>query len=106
MATEVSSAGDDSTRGSGQSLHADIAAKLLLIFLLAGLPIGLATSPRTFDDGDVSWHVAAGRWMLAHRAIPTTDPFSFTAYGHPWIAMEWLADIVFAAAYNMATYAG
>jgi hypothetical protein len=89
-----------------QSLRAELSAKLLLIFLLTGLPIGLATSPRTFDDGDVSWHVAAGRWMLARHAIPTTDPFSFTAYGHPWIAMEWLADVIYAAAYAVAGYAG
>jgi hypothetical protein len=54
----------------------------------------------------VSWHVAAGRWMIAHHAIPTTDPFSFTAYGHPWIAMEWLADLIYASAYGLAGYAG
>lgn len=89
-----------------RELRADLAGKLLLVFLLVGLPIGLATTPRTFDDGDVSWHVAAGIWMLGHHAIPTTDPFSFTAYGHPWIAMEWLADLIYAAAYRFGGYSG
>ena len=87
-------------------MRADIAGKLLLIFLLVGFPIGLATAPKTFNDGDVSWHVAAGRWMLAHHAIPTTDPFSFTANGQPWVAMEWLADLIYAGAYNLGHYTG
>src|SRR5947209_7812627 len=84
----------------------DLSSKLFLIFVLVGLPVGLATTPRTFADGDVSWHVAAGRWMFAHHAIPTSDPFSFTAYGHPWIAMEWLADLIYASAYGLGSYTG
>lgn len=87
-------------------MRADLATKLLLIFLLVGFPIGLATAPKTFDDGDVSWHVAAGRWMLAHQAIPTIDPFSFTANGHPWVAMEWLAELIYASAYALGSYTG
>jgi hypothetical protein len=83
-----------------------LASKLLVIVLLLVLPLGLASAPRTFDDGDVSWHVAAGQWMLHHAKIPTADPFSFTAAGHPWVAMEWLADLVYASAFNMASYAG
>ena len=57
-------------------------------------------------DQDPYWHIAAGRWMLQHHQIPTTDPFSFTAAGHPWVAMEWLADLVYAGAFNLAGYAG
>lgn len=91
---------------ASKSVREDLSGKLFLIFVLVGLPVGLATTPKTFDDGDVSWHVASGRWILAHHAIPTADPFSFTAYGHPWIAMEWLADLMSAWAYNLAGYAG
>ncbi len=91
---------------SWQQMLADIAGKLLLLFLLVGFPIALAGAPKTFNDGDVSWHVDSGRWMLAHLAIPTTDPFSFTAKGHPWVAMEWLADLIYASAYSLDSYAG
>lgn len=46
--------------------------------------------------GDLWWHLAAGRWMLAHRALPTRDPFSYTAVDAPWLNHEWLADLIFA----------
>ena len=35
-----------------------------------------------FRDGDVSWHVAAGRWILEHGRVPDQPiPFSFTMPG-------------------------
>ncbi len=83
-----------------------LAGKALFLFLVLGMPLGLAGSSRTFDDGDVSWHVATGEWILRHHAVPATDPFSFTAVGHPWVAMEWLADVLYALAFNLAGYAG
>ncbi|HJP68808.1 MAG TPA: hypothetical protein VJ846_07885 [Sphingomicrobium sp.] len=97
---------DQAGATSAPSTREDLTGKLFLIFILVGLPVGLATTPRTFDDGDVSWHVAAGRWMLAHQRLPITDPFSFTAYGHRWVTMEWLADLIYASAYNVAGYMG
>ena len=74
--------------------------------LLAGIPLALASSLQIFADGDVSWHIASGRWILLHRAIPTVDPFSFTFAGRPWIAMEWLADVSYGAAFGLGGYAG
>jgi len=87
-------------------LREKLAADLLLIFLALGLPIGLASTDRTFGDGDTAWHIAVGRWIFEHGRIPTTDPFSFTAFGKPWVAMEWPADLLFAGAYHVAGYAG
>ena len=89
-----------------QTSREALTGKALFLFFVLGLPLGLAGSPQNFNDGDVSWHVAAGRWILQHHAVPATDPFSFTAAGHPWVAMEWLADVIFAAAFNLAGYAG
>lgn len=70
------------------------------------LPPLLASKPGLFGDGDVSWHVAAGRWILANRTIPTTDPFSFTMAGQPWIAHEWLSEVIYASAFDFAGFAG
>lgn len=70
------------------------------------LPPILASKPGLFDDGDVSWHIAAGRWILAKGNIPDADPFSFTMAGQPWVAHEWLAEIIYALAFNGAGYAG
>jgi hypothetical protein len=78
----------------------------LFIGFVIGVPFGIGTAGKIFRDGDVSWHIAAGNWILSHGRIPTTDPFSFTAAGHPWVAMEWLAEVTYATAFNMAGYAG
>lgn len=83
-----------------------VAGIALPMLLLAGFPLAFASSTKIFADGDVSWHIASGRWILLHRTIPTVDPFSFTFSGHPWIAMEWLADVGYGAAFSLAGYAG
>ena len=75
----------------------------VLVFIL---PLLLASSPTIFNDGDVSWHIAAGNWIISHRSIPTTDPFSLTAAGQPWVATEWLPEILFSPAYRIAGYPG
>jgi hypothetical protein len=80
-------------------------AIVLLVFALL-VPFVLGGSSTIFDDGDVSWHVAAGRWMIEHGQIPMTDPFSFPAFGHRWIAHEWLGEAVMGAAYNLAGFTG
>src|ERR1700744_570552 len=71
------------------------ATALLLGFALA------AFTPALFHDGDTWWHLAAGRWMLAHRAVPLHDIFSFTFAGAPWNAQEWLAELLMAGAYAL-----
>ena len=87
-------------------LREKLAGDLLIIFLAIGFPLGIASTPRTFGDGDTSWHVAVGRWIWQHGRIPASDPFSFTAFGKPWVAMEWPADLLFAGAFNLFGYAG
>jgi hypothetical protein len=83
-----------------------IEQQLLFIACVIGLPLGIGTGAGIFRDGDVSWHIAAGNWILSHGRIPTTDPFSFTASGHPWIATEWLAEVIQASAFRLAGYSG
>jgi hypothetical protein len=50
---------------------------------------------RPRPDPDTWWHIATGRWILAHGEIPTADPFSWTAHGRPWVAHEWGTDLLF-----------
>ena len=70
------------------------------------LPAALGSSTTIFNDGDVSWHIATGEWILDHRAIPHSDPFSFTWAGKPWVPIEWLAEVLMAGAYRLAGYGG
>jgi hypothetical protein len=52
---------------------------------------------RKFDlDPDVWWHIKLGDLILQAHRFPTTDPFSFTVAGQPWMACEWLGDTLFA----------
>lgn len=95
--------GGDEAAAPGRSA---LTGQALFAMLVLALPLGLASVGHTFDDGDISWHVAVGRWIAGHGRIPTADPFSFTAFGHPWVAMEWLADLVLAGAFALASYAG
>src|SRR5881398_3473720 len=79
---------------------------LALLVAVLLIPAVLGSSQMIFNDGDVSWHIATGEWILDHRAIPHTDPFSFTWHGQPWVPIEWLAEVIYASAYRMAGYAG
>ena len=57
-------------------------------------------------DGDTGWHIAAGRWMLAHRMVPGTGILSYTAAQKPWTAHEWLADVLMALGYGLGGWSG
>ena len=70
------------------------------------IPAALGSSQTIFNDGDVSWHIATGQWILDHRALPATDPFSLTWAGKPWVPIEWLAEVFYASAYRLASYSG
>src|SRR5258705_4868922 len=61
-----------------------------------GLVIALTAvlSLRRFDNTDTWWHLAAGRWIVQHRRIPSLDPLSFTAGDHPWVNVQWLFDVI------------
>ena len=39
---------------------------------------------RTVGDFDTGWHLATGRYLLQHRAVPSTDVLSYTSPGAPW----------------------
>ncbi len=47
-------------------------------------------------DPDLWWHIKNGQNILATHHWPTTDLFSFTVSGQPWISTEWLGDVLFA----------
>jgi hypothetical protein len=50
---------------------------------------------RTFDvNPDFWWHAKTGETILATHRWPTADPFSFTVAGRPWLAYEWLGDVL------------
>ena len=53
-----------------------------------------------FRDPDLLWHITVGRRILETRAFPWVDEFSHTFRGQPWIAKEWLSQVVLALVYD------
>jgi hypothetical protein len=57
--------------------------------------IGLfAMAARNVTDPDVWWHLKAGQYMVEHKSVPHTDPFSYTRTGEAWVAHEWLSEVL------------
>src|ERR1700724_1652494 len=68
------------------------------LFLLAG--------NRLLIDPDTLWRITVGQWIIDHNAVPTTDVYSFTMRGQPWISTQWLAQVMYALAYAVAGWVG
>jgi hypothetical protein len=66
----------------------------------------LALMSRLYDrlvlliDPDTYLHIAAGRWIIAHHALPLHDPFSHSMPGAAWVVHEWLTELVLASVYD------
>lgn len=48
-------------------------------------------------DPDLWWHIKNGQNILATHHWPSTDPYSFTVSGIPWLSYEWLGDVLLGA---------
>ena len=76
-----------------------ITALLLLFFKFGG-------STDLFGDSDTGWHIRDGERIIAARALPHDDPFSFSKPGEPWIAWEWGADALMGATNRISGLGG
>ncbi len=104
---------DSSTRGVADfGLNSKIIVVFQRVFsfpamLATFLVAGVFVTARNFQvDPDLWWHVKVGESILATHRFPTTDPYSFTVHGQPWIAYEWLGEVVLAAAQRIAGIRG
>jgi hypothetical protein len=77
--------------------------------LVVGLVVFVATlgwAKHLLYDPDVYVHVAVGRWIIAHHAVPHYDLFSYSMRGAPWVLHEWLAEVVMALLHDWLGWAG
>jgi len=72
----------------------------LLVFAAALWPTAV------LNDSDTWWHLSVGDWIVAHRAVPHTDLFSWSFRGKPWVTHEWLSEILLSRAYVLARWPG
>jgi hypothetical protein len=78
----------------------------LLLGLAVFVFLNNATGLPLLSDPDTHWHVTVGNWILTHGTVPTADIYSFTFPGQPWIAKEWLSQVVLALAFNSGGWGG
>lgn len=71
----------------------------LLVFLIASVWQLYMQGP--FSDPDTGWHIAAGEWIVTHRALPEHDPWSYTAGDAPWYNLAWAFDVLLYALYAL-----
>jgi hypothetical protein len=77
----------------------------LWAYLAVALPI-LAALIAPLPSVDLAYHLRAGEGILATGAIPTTDTFTFTVAGSPWLDQQWAAQAILAGAYRAAGWTG
>ena len=82
----------------GTSLPFLTAGAVYLVLLTAGNAL--------LNDPDSYWHLVVGQWIVDHDTVPRADPFSLTFERAPWIAKEWLSQVIYAAAYGLAGWPG
>src|SRR6195256_5505548 len=75
-----------------------VGAGVYAVFVLAGNHLLI--------DPDTMWQITIGQWIVDHGAVPTTDVYSFTMRGQPWISTQWLAQVAYAAVFSLAGWAG
>lgn len=67
-----------------------------------GLLVGMT---RLYDNSFFT-HLATGRLILDGGSVPSSDPYSFTAHGDPWVVQSWLASLLYALAERAADLQG
>lgn len=76
-----------------------IDAGLIALCAAAFALCAVLVAPVLLDNGDLYWHIAAGRWMIDNQAVLRIDPFSSTFAGHAWQTQDWLSEVVLALTY-------
>ena len=59
-----------------------------------------------FRDSDTGWHIRTGEMILSAASLPHSDPYSFSRAGEPWLAWEWLSDVLMGAVHQVSGLAG
>ncbi len=59
---------------------------------------------REIADPDFWWHLRAGQVIFETASVPHVDIFSFTRAGQPWVAHEWLSELLIYLIFRFGSY--
>lgn len=72
----------------------DQVARVVVLVALCSTPALVCLHQSFVSDPDIWWHLRSAEWILAHHAVPRTDPFSSFGAGKPWAAYSWLFQLI------------
>lgn len=82
--------------------HLDTPDPWLVVMIGVGIyALIMGAGTHLLDDPDSQWHIHVGARILAEGHFPQTDPYSHSFAGAPWIAKEWLAQVLLAVAHRI-----
>jgi len=67
------------------ALHFHLAGNASSVVAAIAIVYAFLAGFHTLQDVDLGWQLATGRWVIAHHHIFSTDVFSYTAAGQPWV---------------------
>ena len=77
---------------------------LWIVLALVLPPLAAIATP--IPTVDIAYLVRTGDLILSRGAIPSTDPFTFSAAGHEWIVQQWGAAVAIALAFRPVGWIG
>lgn len=84
------------------SLFASLIARIVVgCFFFFTFIIGMWIAGTSLHDPDTCWLLGVGAWIAQHGAVPMTDPFSYTMGDRPFVAYQWLTELLFFASYKL-----
>ena len=81
-----------------------LATQVALVLSLVAVGYAFLAGLRTLTVTDLGWQLATARWIARHHEIPSTDVFSYTAQGQPWVYPVG-SGLLFYGAYLLGGYA-
>src|SRR5881275_3625740 len=73
-----------------------------LFFSCAFLRLTLSSDTWLLSDADTGYHVRTGEYILHNFTVPMHDIFSFIAPPLPWVAHEWLSEVIMAVVHHIS----
>jgi hypothetical protein len=67
---------------------------VIIVAAVAGARLGL----RPISDNSELVHLRTGIDLVRTGHVPRSDPYSYTAPGHPWVVQSWLASLTYGVA--------